>query len=402
MSIVSRFKHPSSFLSLLVLPLLVSCGGGYNPDPTGVPGNTGTPGTGGSGAKSGLQLSVPIPPTVSYPNDGKGLTQMVVQFSARDKVGNPLNSDEFDVELRVNDKPVDVESLLNQSSEELGVNLSFGMVLDASYSMTVGSSPAFVPMKTAARDSYQEVLELWKNRPGKIKFSVVWFDSLIKQSQSGVGGQGDWQPGDLLTIPTPQQDGGQTKLYSAVEVMAKRMKADYDNGIFNGPRDQYVMLVFSDGADNYSWFDNSKQPDQPLTTTSGASYRQFGTTGPASQKSDDALTQTLTAISSHPRLTTHVIGLGETINIDELKKIASTGRGVFQNGNLAGGSVGELFQRVMKEFTTLQTRGAQMPLSPGDYKISLIVTNKATKDAGQYHFSIRAGGPDAKVIAAPL
>ena len=169
MSIVSRFKHPSSFLSLLVLPLLVSCGGGYNPDPTGVPGNTGTPGTGGSGAKSGLQLSVPIPPTVSYPNDGKGLTQMVVQFSARDKVGNPLNSDEFDVELRVNDKPVDVESLLNQSSEELGVNLSFGMVLDASYSMTVGSSPAFVPMKTAARDSYQEVLELWKNRPGKIK-----------------------------------------------------------------------------------------------------------------------------------------------------------------------------------------------------------------------------------------
>lgn len=400
MPVVSRSKYPVYLASLLLLPLLASCGGGYNPDAEGVPGSTGT--SGGTVTKSGLQLSVPVQPTVSFPGDGNGLTQMVVQFSARDKEGNPLGSDEFDVELRVNDSPVDVESLLNQSSEELGVNLSFGMVLDASYSMAVGSSPAFGPMKTAARDSYQEVLDLWKNRPGKVKFSVVWFDSLIKQSQSGPGGQGDWLPGDLLTIPTPQQDGGQTKLYSAVEVMAKQMKADYDSGVFNGPRDQYVMLVFSDGADNYSWFDNSNQSSQLLTTNTGASYRQFGTAGPASQQQADALTQTLTAITSHPRLTTHVIGLGGTINTEELKKIATAGRGVFQNGNLSGGSIGELFQRVMKEFTTLQTRGAKIPLPPGEYKISLIVTNKATKESGQYQFSIRAGGPDAKVIAAPL
>lgn len=400
MSVVSRFKYPVSILSLLVLPLLASCGGGYNPDAVGTPGSTGTPG--GTGTKSGLQLSVPIQPTVSFPGDGKGLTQMVVQFSARDKAGNPLGSDEFDVELRVNDRPVDVESLLNQSSEELGVNLSFGMVLDASYSMAVGNVPAFGPMKTAARDSYQEVLDLWKNRPGKVKFSVVWFDSLIKQSQSGPGGQGDWLPGDLLTILPPVQDGGQTKLYSAVEVMAKQMKADYDSGIFIGPRDQYVMLVFSDGADNYSWFDNSKQSNQLLTTSTGASYRQFGTAGPASQQPADALAQTLAAITNHPRLTTHVIGLGEAINTEELKKIATAGHGVFQNGNLTESSIGELFQRVMKEFTTLQTRGAAIPLPPGDYKISLVVTNKATKEAGQYNFSIHAGDNDAKVITAPL
>ncbi len=56
----------------------------------------------------------------------------------------------------------------------------------------------------------------------------------------------------------------------------------------------------------------------------------------------------------------------------------------------------------MKEFTTLQTRGAEIPLPPGDYKITLVVTNKATGQAGQYNFKIRAGGPDAKVITAPL
>lgn len=388
---VSLFRRTLVTLPL-VMPLLISgCGGNYNPDASGQPGN--------NNVKTGLQLSVPVQPTVTYTGDGTGTTRVIMQFSVKDNAGLPLGADEFDVQLLRDDRPVDVESLLSQSSEELKVNLYFGMVLDASYSMTQHNPPAFEPMKSAARDSYQEVLDLWKNRQGDVKFSMVWFDSVLNQTQYDPATLRSWLPDDILDIPTPQT-GNFTKLYSSVEVMAKYMKSEYDKGVFNGPRDQYVMLVFSDGADNYSWFDNSSQPNQLMVTKHGASYRQFGTTAPASKSETDALKQATSAIASHPRLTTHVIGLGSDINADELKKIASAGHGVFQS-NPSSDSVAALFQRVMKEFTTLQTRGAEIPLAPGDYKITLLVTNKATGDAGRYSFTIHAGDAGAKVISVP-
>lgn len=391
-SLVPLLKRSALTLSLLSPLLLTGCGGDYNPELDGVPGS--------SGAKTGLQLSVPVPPTVSYPDDGTGTTQMTLQFSVRDRAGLPLGANEFDAQLLVDDRPVDVESGLKQTAEDLDVNLYFGMVLDASYSMIQHTPPAFEPMKTAASNSYQEVIDLWKNRPGKVKFSLIWFDSVINQAHQGVGGMGDWLPVDILTIPTPSSDGGYTKLHSAVEVMAKKMKSDYDNGIFRGPRDQYVMLVFSDGADNYSWFDNSSQP-MLRATRNGASFYQFGTAGPVSKKPADALQSAVDAISNHPRLTTHVIGLGSEIKSSELQQLATAGHGVFQS-NPSSEKVAELFQRVMKEFTTLQTRLATVPLSPGEYKISLVVTNKATGESGRYDFKIYAGDKGAKVIKAPL
>lgn len=385
MSLVPLLKRSALTLSLLSPLLLTGCGGDYNPELDGVPGS--------SGAKSGLQLSVPVQPTVAW-KPSNSTTQMIMQFSVRDNAGLPLSADEFNVQIRVNDGPPDTESLLSQAAEDLKVNLYFGMVLDASYSMTQHTPPAFVPMKSAARDSYQEVLDLWKNRPGDVKFSMVWFDGVINQSQDVPNASRYWQPGDILAIPAPQP-GAFTKLYSAVDVMAKHMKTEYDKGVFSGPRDQYVMLVFSDGADNYSWVDNSiTKPKQPLITDTSASYNQFGT-------SPTTLAAAKQSIANHPRLTTHVIGLGSAINKDELQQIATAGHGTFQS-NPSSENVAQLFQSVMKEFTTLQTRGAEIPLPPGDYKITLVVTNKATGQAGQYSFKIRAGGPDAKVITAPL
>lgn len=385
------FMKRSLLLPLLAVPLLLSsCGGDYNPE---------LDEAGNSNVRSGLQLNVPVKPAVSYPNDGQGTTQMIVQFSAKDRNGMPLGADEFDVQVLVDDKPVDVESLANQSAQELEVNLYFGMVLDTSYSMVYNNSPAFGLMKQAASDSYQEVIDLWKNRPGKVKFSTIWFDSLLNQSLNGSGGATMWQPADLLTIPPPQQ-GSYTKLHSAVETMAKQMKADYDSGVFNGPRDQYVMLVFSDGTDNYSWHDNSAFSNAPLFTGNGASYRQFGTKGPASKKPEDALQQAIDAINNHPRLTTHVIGLGNEINSSELQKLATAGHGVFQ-ANPSSDKLAEVFDRVTKEFTTLQTRLVTVPLPPNDYKISLVVTNKATGESGRYDFTIHAGDTNAKLISAP-
>lgn len=385
MSVVALCKRPAFSLPLLLSALLAGCGGEYNPDAAGTPGN--------SNVKTGLQLSVPVQPTVAW-KPSNSTTQMIMQFSVRDGSGTPLAANEFDVQIRVNDGPPDTESLLSQSAEDLKVNLYFGMVLDASYSMTQHTPPAFVPMKNAARDSYQQVLDLWKDRPGDVKFSMNWFDGVINQSQDVPSAMRYWQPDDILAIPTPQP-GAFTKLYSAVEVMAKNMKSEYDKGVFNGVRDQYVMLVFSDGEDNYSWVDNSvSKPSQPLITDTGASYSQFGTL-------PTTLAAAKQSIANHPRLTTHVIGLGSAINKDELQQIATAGHGVFQS-NPSSENVAELFQSVMKEFTTLQTRGAEIPLSPGDYKITLVVTNKATGQAGQYSFKIRAGGPDAKLITAPL
>jgi hypothetical protein len=56
------------------------------------------------------------------------------------------------------------------------------VVLDASFSMTQHNQPAFEPMKTAASDSYQHVLDLWSTRPGTVKFSLIWFDEVMNQS----------------------------------------------------------------------------------------------------------------------------------------------------------------------------------------------------------------------------
>ncbi len=372
----------SVILFSLALPamMLTGCGG---------LGDDGSADNTGGTDSTGVQLTVIAPPTVAW-SGINGRTQVIMQFSARDDAGAPLGAEDFDVELRVDDRPVDVESLLNQSAEELGVNLYFSMVLDSSFSMTQHNPPAFEPMKAAARDSYQQVLDLWATRPGDTRFSLIWFGDEINQSQFNVGAARGWLPDDILAIPTPA-DGAATKLYSAVAAMAGHLKNEYDSGVFNGPRDQYVMLVFSDGADNLSFFDNSGSiADQTLVTTTGASYRQFGT--PAT-----TLTEATQAIAGHPRLTTHVIGLGAAINSDELRAIAEAGGGVFQS-NPSSTNIAELFRRVMNEFTTIQTRGANIPLPPGDYQMSLIVRNRNTGETARHDFSIRAGSPAAALL----
>jgi hypothetical protein len=318
--------------------------------------------------------------------ESNGKTQVIVQFSVRDGDGNPLPEDQLEVQMSLDDQPLDVESLLNQSSTDLAVNLYFAMVLDASYSMTQHNPPAFEPMKTAARDSYQEVLDLWSTRPGEVKFSLLWFDEVMNQSQNS------WAPNDILSIPEPTS-GTATKLQSSVKVMADYLQTEYDNGVFNGARDQYVMLVFSDGADNYSWWSNDKIGPVLKTTSSGASYQQFGTVA-------TTLEEATQAISGHPRLTTHVIGLGSAINTAELTQIAAAGNGSYQ-ANPSSENIAQLFQRVLQQFTTIMTRGAEIPLPPSNYRFTLTVKNKVNGATGSYSFMMHAGDPQTGVLSAP-
>jgi len=315
-----------------------------------------------------------------------------VQFSVQDGNGNPLPEDQLEVQMYIDDQPLDVESLLNQSSIDLEVNIYFAMVLDASYSMTQHVPEAFTPMLEAARDSYQQVLDLWSTRPGEVKFSLIWFDSLINQSQNSAGQVTGWIPEDIISIPVPNP-GALTKLHSAVKVMADHLQAEYNSGIFNGTRDQYVMLVFSDGADNYSSIFDNSATDQLRTTTTGAGYHQFGTV----ITSLDTATQ---AISNHPRLTTHVIGLGSAINTTELTEIAAAGNGTYQ-ANPSSENIDQLFQSVLRQFTTIMTRGANIPLAAADYKFTVSVKNKLNGATGSYSFMMHGGDLDAGVLTTP-
>ena len=380
MKVLLRSRFAPSGLLLASLGILSACGGGGD-DGFNLP-------VAGPPASSGVTLDVTQEPQVTWLSSN-GKTRVILQFAVRDSDGQPLTEDQVDVELEIDSDPIDVESLLNQSSTELEVNLYFAMVLDASFSMTQHNPPAFEPMKTAARDSYQQVLDLWSTRPGSVKFSLIWFDEVMNQSLYNVSLARDWLPADILSIPAPAA-GTATKLNSAVEVMADYLQSEYDSGVYNGTRDQYVMLVFSDGADNYSYWDNSIV-DVPLVTSSGARYRQFGTV-------PTTLEQAETVVGAHPRLTTHVIGLGSAINADELGRIAEAGDGTFQ-ANPSSQNIGSLFERVLREFTTIQTRGAEIPLAPGDYDFTLTVSNTAGGGSASYRFRMHAGDPDARVIS---
>ena len=374
MNAFSLYRSSVSALFMAGFSLLSACGGDFNPD---------------SAASGVLSLDITQPPQVTW-LDSNGKTQVILQFSVRDSKGQPLSEEQIDVELKLDGKPVDVESLLNQSSNELEVNLYFAMVLDASFSMTQHSPPAFAPMKTAARDSFQEVIDLWSTRSGSVKFSTIWFDEVMNQSMYNMNVARDWVPDDILAIPEPAA-GTATKLHSAVKVMADYLQAEYDNGVFNEARDQYVMLVFSDGADNYSYWDNSAI-SSTLSTTSGASYKQFGT-------APTTLELAKSAVAAHPRLTTHVIGLGSAVNTSELTQLANSGRGIYQ-ANPSSKNIDQLFQRVLQEFTTIQTRGVEIPLPPGDYDFSLNIKSKSGGVTAPYKFRMHAGDPEAGVITA--
>ncbi len=348
---------------------------------------TASPTSSPSSTKS-LQLEVPTPPVVTW-DDSNGKTTVVVQYTVRDGNNRPMPKNKYDVALYLNDKPVDIESLLDEAAEELEVNLYLSMVLDASSSMTLGSTPAFEPMKTAARNSFQSAIDAWSIRPGEVKFSLIWFNEVINQSLYDANAMKDWLPADILSIPAPS-GGSATKLYSAVEAMSKHLQREYNDGIFNGPRDQYVMLIFSDGADNYSFFDNSSI-NQQLSTPSGALYQQYGTP-PTTLEALKPL------IENHPNLTVHVIGLGANILKEELEKIASFGGGISLD-NPDSENIGQLFEQVMNEFITLETRGAEIPLPAGEYAFSLRITDKETKQEAEYSFQFKGGDYDAGVMS---
>jgi hypothetical protein len=326
-----------------------------------------------------VKLEIVGTPSVNW-NPTNGKSTAIIQFVVRDENALPLEASKIAVEMQVDGREIDNESLLEKDAEELAASLLYSLVLDASYSMTQHNPPAFEPMKLAAKNSLDEMNKLWSTRPGTAEFSVLWFDEFLQRNL------GKWSSDD---IPAPKQ-GTATKLYAAVDFMVSDMKQAYLSGTAAGPRDHHVMLVLSDGADNLSWFSNDAAAEAILSLQGGAQYKKLG--WPATTLED-----VLAKIKAHPNLTVHVIGLGSAVNDADLTKIAEAGGGVYLK-NPSSTAVNSLFSRVTKEFTTLQTQGAAIPLPPGDYTFTLVIKNQRNTKSDSYAFNFHAGDSNARVI----
>lgn len=330
-----------------------------------------------------VEIEMTSDPTVNF-NPTSGKTTNVVQFIARDKYGNPLDVDDVTVELLLDKNAVDNESLLQADAEELSSSIYLGMVLDASYSMLLHSPPAFDPMLNAARNAAVEGLALYDGRPGTFTWNVAWFNETI--SSPAAAGR-TWQPDDLLTIPEPDP-GAATKMFASVERQAKLMLDDYAT-IANGPHDHHVMIILSDGADNHSWFDNSTFTNAGVTT-SGAPY---DITGWVATDQDNAVG----AITAHPNLTVHALGLGSEVQDSQLEPLVAAGGGRYLK-NPSSSQLEDLFDEVTREFATIQNHGATMPLPPGDYSFTLRVRTVKGNASDEYSFNFHGGDESAGVL----
>lgn len=329
-----------------------------------------------------VKIKIEGTPSVNY-NEATGKTTVVVQFITRDENDLPLESSRINVGMEVDNKALDNESLLEESAKELEVNLLYSMVLDASYSMTQHNPPAFEPMKQAAKNSLDEVNTIWSSRLGKADFFILWFNEYLYRNI------GPWSSNNILLIPTPEKATA-TKLFAAVDYMASDMAQAFQNGIAAGSRDRHIMIVLSDGADNFSFFTHVPEVNETLSLQGGAQYRKLSWPGTARKNALDR-------IKAHPNLTVHVIGLGSDVNDTELTDIARAGNGVYLK-NPSATELNSLFSRVTREFTTIQTRGASIPLPPGDYTFKLVVKNLQNNKSDNYSFRFHTGDANAGVI----
>jgi len=330
--------------------------------------------------------------TWNPPPQGKGETEAVIQFLVRDPSGNPLGIDDVTVTLLVDDRPLDPEAIIDRKSIQLEANIRYGLVLDASPSMLIPNREPFREMKISAASSVKSLEDAWTGHAGRVDWTFNWFNDRIHLPYGG-----ELSSSHLLQIPEPQQ-GEFTKLYAAVHQMALQLGNEYRTRRYAfQERDAHVMVVFSDGKDNYSYQPNTSLPPSSGVLGGGVHYRAIG------YPSVD-LNDALEVLRRHPKLTVHTIGLGSQIDEAELRAIAndqeppdpSRPEGRFVRGNTA--DLVRLFDEVTREFSTVQTHGARMPLPKGDYRFTVeVVSNLNPLHHGTFSFDFHAGDADAGV-----
>lgn len=326
-----------------------------------------------------LSLEV-LSQSACYASDGA--TELVLQYIVRDEAGNAIDPEitQLNNQLLRDDQPIDIESILAQDSEALESDLVMSLVLDSSYSMLKHSPPAFRPMKLAAMDVLKNTQAAWNNTGSEFHWELTWFNSLIYRPVPNNAGE-PWTIDDIEQIPAPEQ-GQYTALYKAVDDMTSVHADLYQKGIAAGPRDQHVMVVFSDGADNYGFFDNASIVNQ--NNLNGMLFW--------SEKGYTAVAEISDIVSaaSVANLRIYVIGLGSGVNESELRAIANSGGGRYLFGSNTE-TLSTLFEQIQRELVTQQTFGAKIPLADGDYTFELRTERVNDAEQAGFSWTMKAG-----------
>jgi hypothetical protein len=289
-----------------------------------------------------------------------------------------LGPSDFQVTFTEDGAPVDNESLFRE--DQIKAETLVSMVLDGSFSMTQQVPPAFEPMKAAARQTGERLQQVWEERAGDFFYSWSWYDDFIYVPADPYS----WS--QISQIPAPQP-GNATRMYGAIARMLDRHVAwrTTPQPRASGPNrplagnsyERHFMIVLTDGKDNVSLSDNSNI-NSLISAPFG--YRKIGYVPVRRDPFDpnlpvddfnpanpppaippvappQVLTQRLEAL---PWLTVYVLGLGSDVNLAELQRIASSGRGQVYSGDPT--SVTELFKQVLSAVSSLSNQGLLMPI----------------------------------------
>lgn len=297
-------------------------------------------------------------------SDGDGRTQVLVSFVARADTGSAparaLTVGETSVEFYLDGRKVSGESVLGRN--ELGGDLFYSLVLDGSYSMVVDHQPpAFAPMLAAARASIEEVGREWAQRGtnAELRYDWLWFDDYIHYPDDKV-------VTNISLVPQPRSGENDTRLFGAINYMFERHLAVASGGFATEPQDRHVMVVFTDGNDNRSYFVTTELNERVNSPVAHLKHRP-GT--PTATHQDLIARINAARIAGRlPAFTLHTIGLGTSINETALRELASSQSGVFAQ-NPSSTNLADLFSAITREVVSIQTVGVKLPLRPGTYQL---------------------------------
>lgn len=306
----------------------------------------------------------------SVVSDGDGRTRIITSFVARADQGEiqrALTVGETVVEFYLDGQRVSGESVLDRN--ELGGSLFYTMVLDGSYSMVVDHDPpAFQPMLAAARASIEDVAREWQQRgtTAEVRFDWLWFDDYIHYPDDKTGAS-------ISLIPAPRSGENDTRLFGAIDYMFKRHLATAAGGFATEAQDRHVMVVFTDGNDNRSYFVTNETNERVETPVPHVKHRP----GVATADHRELIARINDARNAGrlPSFVLHTIGLGSAVRADPLRELAASQNGVFVQ-NPSSRNLADLFSAITREVVSIQTVGVRLPLRPGPYQLMVRVRLK--------------------------
>lgn len=310
-----------------------------------------------------------------------GETTVVASFLAFDDANDaeypqPMAAHEMASVQYIDGVKIDAESLLSAAETTHPSDLHLTFLLDTSYSMVLNGQ--YETMLRTAASTHDKIAAEWKRKGGAFTFDLFWFRKWVFHAV------GDWRSSQIASIPAPVPPAF-TRLYGGAEAALEHMRAKYLAGVAAGERDRHVLVVFTDGRDNFSHESNaaySPSPeDCPISpnggcVTSASAPFEYLVSEPAD------LSTVTGAIVAHPNAKVHVLGLsneseGElALDKEALGEIARVGQGQLMTST---DDVPALFETLSNLFVHEVSVGALLPDPAGlhEYRIDLFHANEA-------------------------